>query len=113
KKSGKQFYFFNAHYDHQGIKARIESSKLVLKKIKEIAGDHPVILTGDFNGGHDSQWYKSIAHSGVLQDAYSLSPNRYVNNGSFNAFGKRVAHQHIIDHIFITKDFTVKKYGIL
>ncbi len=46
--SKKKFYFFNAHYDHQGVQARKESSKLILSKIKEIAGTAPVILTGDF-----------------------------------------------------------------
>jgi endonuclease/exonuclease/phosphatase family metal-dependent hydrolase len=36
-----------------------------------------------------------------------------VNNGSFNAFGKAVNSNEIIDHIFITKQFTVQKWGIL
>ena len=34
KKTGKKFYMFNAHFDHQGVKARVESSKLILKKIR-------------------------------------------------------------------------------
>src|SRR5687768_2394111 len=46
KKTGKRFYFFNAHYDHQGMQARRESSKLVLETIKKIAGTAPVIFTG-------------------------------------------------------------------
>ncbi|GAA4312756.1 endonuclease/exonuclease/phosphatase family protein [Compostibacter hankyongensis] len=113
RQSHKQFYCFNLHYDHQGVQARIESSKLVLKKIREIAGNHPVILTGDFNGGHDTEWYKAIAASGVLKDVYTLAKDPYINNGSFNAFGRALDHMTIIDHIFITPDFTVDKYGIL
>ena len=34
-------------------------------------------------------------------------------NGSFNAFGANLNHKDIIDHIFITKDFTVNKWGVL
>ena len=38
KESGKVFYFFNSHYDHQGKVARRESSKLLIARIKQIAG---------------------------------------------------------------------------
>nr|WP_262915707.1 endonuclease/exonuclease/phosphatase family protein [Niabella ginsengisoli] len=51
KKSKKKFYFFNVHFDHEGKIARLESSKLILQKIKEIAKGVPAILTGDFNAG--------------------------------------------------------------
>lgn len=37
KESGKVFYFFNSHYDHQGKVARRESSKLLIARIKQIA----------------------------------------------------------------------------
>lgn len=68
----KKFYTFNVHYDHQGVVARKESSKLILKKIAEIAGTAPVLLTGDLNGGRDSEWYQRIATSGVLSDTHSI-----------------------------------------
>jgi endonuclease/exonuclease/phosphatase family metal-dependent hydrolase len=64
KASGKKFYFFNVHFDHQGVVARKESAKLIIQKIKEIAGSQPVIFTGDLNGGRDSEWYQTIANSG-------------------------------------------------
>src|SRR5262245_41149806 len=68
-KSGeKQFYVFNVHYDHQGTVARIESSKLMLEKIRQIAGSKPVLLTGDFNGNHESEWYQAINKSQYLKD---------------------------------------------
>ncbi len=41
-KTKKQFYAFNVHYDHQGVIARRESSKMILKKITEIAGNKRV-----------------------------------------------------------------------
>ena len=47
---GLQFYFFNLHMDHVGVKARREAAKLVVERIGQMAGDKlPVVLTGDFN----------------------------------------------------------------
>jgi endonuclease/exonuclease/phosphatase family metal-dependent hydrolase len=111
-KSKKKFYVFNVHYDHQGVKARQESSKLILEKIKTIAGANPVLLTGDFNGNHGSEWYKLIANSNSLFDTYRLVKSPYANNGSFNSF-RVPSSTDIIDHIFVTKQFSVKRWGIL
>ena len=113
KKSKKKFYVFNTHYDYQKDLARNESSKLILKEIKRIAGGQPVIFMGDLNGGNESGWYKTVANSGLLRDTYREAKDPYANNGSFNAFGKAVNSNEIIDHIFVTKQFTVGKWGIL
>lgn len=113
KKSGKKFYFFNAHFDHQGVQARKESSKLILQKIKEIASNEPVIFTGDLNGAHSSEWYQTIAQSGFLTDSYKAVKKPYANNASFNSFGATKGRKEIIDHIFMTSHFTADKWGIL
>jgi endonuclease/exonuclease/phosphatase family metal-dependent hydrolase len=113
KKTGKKFYFFNAHYDHQGVQARRESSKLILQKIKEIAGSKPVIFTGDLNGSHSSEWYQTIATSKFLKDSYKEVKYPYANNASFNAFGASKNRTDIIDHIFISNHFKVTRWGIL
>jgi endonuclease/exonuclease/phosphatase family metal-dependent hydrolase len=109
----KKFYFFNVHYDHQGVQARQESSKLILSKIRDIAGKTPVILTGDFNGDHQSDWYQAVANSGLLKDTYRQVKQPYASNASFNAFGKQLNGNQIIDHIFVTDKFQVKKWGLL
>ncbi|MFP9098332.1 endonuclease/exonuclease/phosphatase family protein [Flavobacterium sp. RHBU_24] len=49
-KTRQKVWVFNTHFDHLGNVARIESAKLILKKINEINKDKlPFILTGDFN----------------------------------------------------------------
>ncbi|MBI1938338.1 MAG: endonuclease/exonuclease/phosphatase family protein [Ignavibacteriales bacterium] len=53
-------YLFNTHFDHISSLARQESSKLLLKKIDEIAGKNPVIVTGDFNMTSADQEYKIL-----------------------------------------------------
>ena len=112
-RSGKKFYFFNAHFDHEGKIARVESSKLVLSKIKEIAGTEPAVFTGDLNGDHQSEWYLTLAKSTILTDTYNQVEHPYENNSSFNAFGKEVNGFGIIDHVFVTKGFKARKWGIL
>jgi len=112
-KSGEKFYFLNTHFDHQAVLARKESSKLILKKIKEIADDQPVIFMGDLNGDHDSDWYKTLKNSEILRDTYLMADNPYAQNGSFNGFGSRNETNRIIDHVFVSKHFSVDQWGIL
>jgi endonuclease/exonuclease/phosphatase family metal-dependent hydrolase len=113
KKSGKEFYFFNAHFDHQGVEARRESGKLMVKKIKEIAGTRPAIFTGDLNGGQNSEWVVTVAQSDVVRDSYKDVKYPYANNASFNAFVGSRGRMEIIDHIFISKQLVATKWGIL
>lgn len=113
KKSRKRFYVFNVHFDHEGQIARVESSKLILRKIKEIAKQDPVVLTGDLNGDHSTACYQEIAQSGWLKDAYFNVNEPYAPNGSFNGFNSQGIRPGIIDHIFLTNHFTHLKYGIL
>ena len=113
KKSGKRFYVFNAHYDHQGETARKESSQLLLSKIKTIAGSSPVIVTGDFNADRDSEPYKILAESGMLHDSYNDVKYPYENNSTFNNFGRNITDNVVIDHIFATKQVKASQWAIL
>jgi endonuclease/exonuclease/phosphatase family metal-dependent hydrolase len=112
-KTGYKFYYFNLHMDHIGVVARRESAKLVLAKIKAMIANEPVILSGDFNVDETSDSYAVINTSGKLKDAYELSPIKYAENGTFNAFNAENKSKGRIDHIFLSKDFAVKRYGIL
>ncbi|PST84274.1 endonuclease [Pedobacter yulinensis] len=108
----KRFYTFNVHFDHQGKVARKESAKLILTRINAIAGNAPVLLTGDFNGGRDSEWYLTIANSGLLKDVHSAVKHPYANNSSSNGF-RTPRSMAVIDHIFMTKQFGASRWGIL
>ncbi len=113
KNTKKEFWFFNLHMDHVGIEARKNSAKLILSKIKEMCGSKPVILTGDFNVDQTNESYKLLAESGVLFDSYQVAATRYISNGTFNAFNPNIASNSRIDHIFVTKSFSVARYGVL
>jgi len=112
-KTGFVFYLFNLHMDHIGVKARAESAKLILSKIKTFPAQTPVILTGDFNVDQTNESYTLINQSGILADSYELSPLKYALNGTFNNFRADNKTTSRIDHIFVSHQFTVKSYGIL
>lgn len=113
KKSGKNFYFFNAHFDHQGKVARVESSKLILQRIASIAGNEPVIFTGDLNGDQQSELYKILDSSNIIHDSFRQVNFPYVNNGTFNGFGTNLSSGSIVDHIFVSRHFLINRWGIL
>lgn len=113
KKSGFTFLFFNLHMDHVGVEARAESAKLILKKIKEFPKKLPAILTGDFNVDQTNESYTLLNQSGIMRDAYEMADLRYAPNGTFNAFHTDRKTESRIDHLFLTKEFQVKKYGVL
>lgn len=111
--SGNTFYFFNVHFDHVGVEARKESAKLILDKIKSIAGNSPTILAGDFNVDQNNESYHLLNKSTILRDAYDQSPIKYELNGTHNSFNPNSKTGSRIDHIFLTNDFEVSRYGIL
>jgi endonuclease/exonuclease/phosphatase family metal-dependent hydrolase len=112
KNTRKEFYFFNVHFDHQGVEARKESGKLMVKKIKEITKGKPVICTGDFNSTPDTE--QIAAMSAILNDSYKVSKMPpYGPVGTTNAFRFDAAMKNRIDYIFVSKEFEVLKYATL
>lgn len=111
--TGFEFFFFNLHMDHVGVEARKNSAKLVLKKITEMCGDKPVILTGDFNVDQHSPNYAVLEGSELLNDSYEVATVRYALNGTFNDFKADRKTDSRIDHVFVSASFTVERYGVL
>lgn len=112
KRTHKIFYVFNSHFDHQGVVARRESGKLMVKKIQEIAKDTPVICTGDFNSTPETEQMMSLAN--LLQDTYKVSKMPpYGPVGTTNAFQFDAPMKNRIDYILVSKDFEVSKYAVL
>lgn len=109
-----KFVYYNLHMDHIGVVARAESAKMILNKIKEDKHELPAILSGDFNINQDNDGFKLIDNSGILNDSYRVAKFRYINMSTFNDFHPEgLGLNERIDHIFVTKHFTVEKYGEL
>ena len=111
-KTKKKFFFFCVHFDHQGVVARQESGKLMVKKIKEIAKGAPVISVGDFNSTPETQQIQEMQT--ILKDSYKITEMLpYGPEGTFNAFKFDAPLKHRIDYIFVSPGVRVLKYGAL
>lgn len=101
RQSGKKIWVFNTHFDHIGTKARKNSAKLIIRKIKSLDNsDIPIILTGDFNSIPGSEPVKIIC--GQLVDSYAKSVDKNTGPaGTFNGFDKESAIDEKIDFIFV------------
>lgn len=108
----KDFIVFNTHYDHVGVQARIESAKLIKKKIMEIAPTLPVILTGDLNVTPETEAVATIKTFLTDTKEVTIEP-AYGPEGTFNGFKFNAALKERIDYIFINKGFNVQKFGVL
>jgi endonuclease/exonuclease/phosphatase family metal-dependent hydrolase len=116
KSTGKQIFVFNTHFDHIGEVARLESSKLILRVIEEVAGETPAVLTGDFNVTPDSKPYATLTGSNPeLNDAYEFSVLPHVGPSfTFEGFEvKGGSEGRRIDYIFVNNDIQVNKHAIL
>lgn len=113
KESGKTFQFFNLHLDHVGEKARIESVILVQKKMKETGLNLPTFLTGDFNVDQTHEMYSVLSSSDFMYDSFNTADFVYALNGTINSYNTDGFTDSRIDHIFVSDDIEVAKYGIL
>lgn len=115
KNSEQSFYVFCTHFDHLGVQARVESAKLIVNKINEIAGDFPVLFVGDLNTSpQSSDMYKIL--SSDLKDSREVTQTPPTGSiGTFNGFDVSVSSLPLsarIDYIFCKK-FSVFNYKVL
>ncbi len=117
KSSGKVFAFFNTHFDHRGRVARKESVPLLRSKISAIAGELPVVVTGDFNATPESL---VITHILDEEEKVRLRDTRLEADIVYNAFwtahsfgGTPMENRRIIDYIFVNASWKVIRYGVL
>lgn len=117
RKTKKIFFAFNTHFDHIGKAARRESAKLLLQKIKEIAGNAPAIITGDFNAepaDEPVQVIKDKSNPLYLIDSKEISKTpHYGPDGTFNGFKNKERSDQPIDYIFIKGRWKVLKHATI
>ncbi len=100
KKGGRKFWAFNVHFDHVGIIARENSSKLILEKINTLnPRNFPVILTGDFNLTDKTEPIKIISKT-MSDSFYNCRKPHYGPTGTFTGFDVNTVPKDRIDYIF-------------
>ena len=117
RKTKKVFYAFNTHFDHVGKVARRESARIIQRKVQELAGNTPAVITGDFNARPSDEPIQVILDLNEplrLKDAKSLSETgHYGPTGTFNAFRNRETNDEPIDYIFLRGNWKVKKHATI
>ena len=110
KATGKIFMAVNTHFDHVGVMARRESAKLIMRKIQEIVGNRPAVVTGDFNVTEDDEAYVTMTTDAFrMNDAYHMTANHTGTVYTFQNF-LRISPLECdkIDFIFLTPAIRVK-----
>jgi endonuclease/exonuclease/phosphatase family metal-dependent hydrolase len=110
----KTFFHFNTHFDHESVRARIESSRIMLKQASELPGKLPFVITGDLNTVEDTEAYIVLTGRGTrIKDAghSSLNPN-FGPTSTFNSFGP-LQSKRKIDYVFTRDDMVVTEHGVL
>ncbi|WP_335965412.1 endonuclease/exonuclease/phosphatase family protein [Galbibacter sp. PAP.153] len=115
KQTGKVFFFFNTHFDHKGKEARLKSAELITKKTKEIAGDIPFFVTGDFNLPPSVKAYSVLTKNNPtgfnLEDTYTRAEKTYGPKYTFNGFKLEPDQdRERIDYIFFHGNVAVLKH---
>lgn len=127
KKSGQGFYLFNTHWDHQNQPSREKAGRLMARRAD--ARKHknePVVMTGDFNaaetnpgvayltgrevklaGGEEPEKWATPLRSTFLE----LHPE-VENRRTFNGWRGRKDGRFMIDHVLVSRGWTVKKAWI-
>ena len=114
KGSGRKFYVFNTHLDHEGKLARELSTRMLLRKMQEITAGQPAMVMGDFNFTPESRYYPMLINrESPLRDTFaSASGSDYTYPGSgFKAEMGKDAKR--IDYIFATAQFRPISASIL
>jgi len=103
-------FVFNTHFDHIGVKARLESAGMLSHAADSLSGHHPAIITGDFNSTEKDAPYLVITSAG-FNDSRAVSKSapagpEYTYTG-FDIKGKPGGR---IDYIYVRNTKPVQSY---
>ncbi len=113
KETGFTYAHFNAHFDHLGVIARLESVAVIAEKIAEIAPDIPVVLSGDLNDYEGADMYARVLESG-LKDTKYLAKNASGGNVTYHGYSDLVEKDKPIDFVFANAFVTdVESYAVV
>ena len=110
----EKLWVFNTHFDHRGVQARSNSSRLIIKKIRELNKDnYQIVFMGDLNLEPESEAIRYL--SSELTDT-KTADSRVVfgPTGTYNGFKFNQPVFRRIDYIFVSKgNVEVVKYAVL
>lgn len=105
-RTGRAFYVYNVHFDHESQPSRERSAELVMQRIGELAHPDPVILLGDFNAGEENPARQLLVRDGTLRDAVRATGRDSAGAGTFHGFTGEPGAE-MIDAILVSAEWTV------
>lgn len=115
RSSGREFYVWNTHFDHEVEIARQKAAELIRTRIEKLEPNLPLILLGDFNcaAGH-SVAYETLTKTAQLADTWTLAAERENEAlNSFHDYKPALAEHTRIDWILARPPVTVKRAAIV
>lgn len=135
RRTGCIWVHVNTHFDHVGDSARVESARLIRRRLGELAGGRAITMTGDFNADPSHPVYATLTRrddaataaagaagaarttgappSPVLHDALLASSTpHYGPMSTWNAF-REIEDGKRIDFVFVSEGVQVLRHGIL
>lgn len=114
RRNDKEFYVLNTHFDHRGEVARVESAKIMSKKVSDFNDDLPIIITGDFNVNERSEAYEIMTETEGIYDARYISESGHEGpTTSSNNWEEMRGPESRIDYIFVNQHVNVHTHRIL
>ena len=110
---GRNLFVFNTHFDHVGVKARELSARLLVKMADSIAGNKPVIITGDFNASPADSPYNIITTAGFSDSRIISKTPPEGPEYTFTGFDVQGKPGERIDYIYLKNTKPVKSYTVL
>lgn len=122
KHSNEVVYLFNTHFDHVGERAREQSAKLLLERVRDLAGSQRVMVTGDLNAIESSPAYQTLigGQAGETPEKWAYlfdtrTESKLPHFGpayTYHGFG-RATERTRIDYIFVSRHFKVLRHAAL
>jgi endonuclease/exonuclease/phosphatase family metal-dependent hydrolase len=83
--TGREFYFWNTHLEHEVQAAREKAAELIRQRIGQLPADVPLLLVGDFNAvSGANRAYDILARESGLSDTWHAARER--RNEDANSF---------------------------
>lgn len=109
RNTGTRLALFNAHFDHRGARARVESARLLRRRVDALDPEVEALVVGDFNCRPGDPPYEQFVADGFdrrLRDARTAAPRTAGPDSTFTTFDRLVPGR-LLDHVFVTSGVDV------
>lgn len=103
RRTQREFYALNTHLDHRSQPSREHSAALIVRRLAELDGALPRIITGDFNvPAHGNPVYDTLLSSG-LTDTWDTAAERGPLQGTHHGYRPPLKGGERIDWILTSR----------